>query len=116
MFFGGCANWLVAIYFQSMFAILMNGFVIGIVLLRVQRANRRATQIVFSSKACIMCLRGKFYFTFQVFDLHSTNPIIGVNVRLLAVFHEPSEFSPAFFQTRTMRITRPDDETGAKLW
>jgi hypothetical protein len=53
---------------------------------------------------------------FQVFDLQAATPVIGVSVRLLAVFHEPSEFSPAFFQTRVMRLTRPDDETGSKLW
>jgi len=116
MFFGGCANWIVAIYFQSVFSMLLNGFVLGVVMMRVQRANRRSRQIVFSDKACVICLRGRFYLTFQVFDLQAASPIIGVTVRVMAVFHEPSEFSPTYFQTRAMRITRPDDELGAKLW
>lgn len=117
MFFGGCENWTVAIYFQCLIFMIFNGFILGTVMMRVQRANRRARQILFTDKACILCLRGKFQLTFQVFDLQASMPIINSSVRLVAaVYIPPTPNMPAFYQTRVMRVTRPDDRTGSKLW
>lgn len=116
MFFAGCDVWIVAIYFECMFFMLTNGLVLGTIMYRLQRANRRAKQIVFANKACILCLRGKFYLSLQVYDLQAGAPVISSSVRLLAVFRETGEGSPTPFQTRSMRITRPDDEIGARLW
>lgn len=116
MFFNGCGQWIAIVYFQCMFFLLFNGLVLGTIMYRLQRANRRAKQIVFSNKACIICLRGKFYLTLQVYDLQAGMPVIDSSVRLYAVFRETGEGSPVNFQTRVMRITRPDDEIGSKLW
>ena len=85
-------------------------------MLRVARADRRGMQIIFSKNACILCMNGRFYFTFQAFDLLSQYPIINAHVRMIAVFHEVTKNAPALWQTRVMRITRPDDQLGARLW
>ena len=118
MFFGGCPGWTLAIYVECMTMVFINGFILGIVLLRIQRADRRANQIVFSDKATVFCLRGRFYLSFQALDLQGHKPLINSNVRLLACFHDaaPNNRGAAYWQVRAMRIARPDDEIGARLW
>lgn len=85
-------------------------------MLRYSRADRRSNQIIFSKNACIICIRGRFYFSFQCFDLQASQPIIGATVRIFAILHEVDNEAKALWQMRAMRLIRPDDELGAKLW
>jgi hypothetical protein len=94
----------------------LNGVVIGIMMIRFGRADRRSNQIVFSRNACIMCIRGRFYFTFQCFDLQASKPIIGATIRIFAILHEVDKEAKALWQMRAMRLVRPDDELGGKVW
>jgi hypothetical protein len=96
--------------------LIFNGVVIGTLMLRYSRADRRSNQIIFSKSACIVCIRGRFYFTFQCFDLQASQPIIGATVRIFAILHEVDKEARALWQMRAMRLIRPDDEIGAKLW
>ena len=99
-----------------MYYLIFNGVVIGTLMLRYSRADRRSNQIIFSKSACIVCIRGRFYFTFQCFDLQASQPIIGATVRIFALLHEVDKEAKALWQVRAMRLIRPDDEIGAKLW
>ena len=53
-----------------MLFILINASVVGLVFSRISVANRRASQILFSDKATIRCVRNRFYFMFQVRPSH----------------------------------------------
>ena len=44
----------------------MNASIVGVLFARVAAANRRASQIIFSNKAVIRCVRSHFYLMFQV--------------------------------------------------
>ena len=61
---------LVCVYFEAMLFILINASVVGLVFSRISVANRRASQIIFSYKATIRCVRNRFYFMFQVRPSH----------------------------------------------
>jgi len=116
IFFDGCGGWLVAIYFQQMLTMLLNAVVTGFVILRIQRADRRADQVIFSSKCAIVCIRGRFYLTCQVVDLLGKRPVVGAKVKAFAILHDLGKASLAFWQVRAMRLIRPDDEIGANVW
>ena len=136
MFFGGCQGWTAAMcvvarvaapapthapaasYLECLTNIFIQGFILGVVLLRIQRADRRANQIVFTDKAAVLCVRGRFFLTFQALDLQGEKPLINASVRMVACLHDasPELHQAAFWQTRAMRVTRPDDEIGGKLW
>jgi len=133
-----CGSILIVVYFEAIVFILLNATIIGIVFSRISVANKRASQIIFSDKAAIRCVRNRFYFMFQVgeasfFDYH---PIVEAHIRVYGVLHEEarthasaaetrdmaetSETEPtverAFFQTRVMRLTNPNDELGGMLF
>lgn len=117
MFFNGCGSWIIIIYFQCLVGLLFNGIILGTIMIRFSRADRRAVQVVFSEKACVTCIQGRFYLTFQCFDLQAANSMVSSTVRMLAIFHELKPNQPgALWQTRAMRLIRPNDEIGSKLW
>ena len=57
---------LIAVYFEAMIFVILNASVVGVLFARISVANRRASQIIFSDKAAIRCVRNRFYFMFQV--------------------------------------------------
>ena len=63
---GRCISLTLAVYGQSLTFIMLNAALLGIIFARVGRANARAAQIIFSDKAVIRCVRGKFYLNLQV--------------------------------------------------
>ena len=73
-----CLGVLLAVYFEAILFILMNATMVGVLFARVGRASNRASQIIFSDKAVIRCVRNHFYFMFQVGETpsfyHSSSP------------------------------------------
>ena len=65
-FFENCYSLTFTVYGQAMVFILLNAALLGIIFARVGRASTRAAQIIFSDKATIRCVRGRFLFSFQV--------------------------------------------------
>ena len=65
-FFANCYELTLTVYAQAMVFILLNAALLGIIFARVGRASTRAAQIIFSDKATIRCVRGRFLFSFQV--------------------------------------------------
>ena len=82
-FFSGCFSLTIAVYAQALVFLLMNppalpalpaqalvfllmnAGLVGIIFTRVGHATTRANQIIFSDKAAIRCVRGRFYLTLQ---------------------------------------------------
>ena len=115
-FFYDCPAFVVVVYFQVIASLIMNAFVVGVILQRVGRADTRSHQVICSDKACIRCIGGHFYFSFQVYDLDRRHPVVEAHIRCYAVFHETDGKNTALFQTRFMRIQNPNDELGGVLF
>ena len=119
-FFNSCPGMLLLIYCGSITFILVNALIVGLIIGRLARASSRANQIIFSDKGSICCVRNRFYFLFQVCEasFFAYRPVVEANVRVYAVLHEqdPTSTDRAFFQTRVMRLTNPNDEMGGKLF
>ena len=64
--------------------LLMNACLLGVLFARISSAKQRASQIVFSDKACIRCVRNRFYLMFQVGETSfgAYNPVVEARVRL----------------------------------
>ena len=85
-----CTPMIVVIYFQAMIFILLNASVVGVIFARVGSAYNRASQIIFSDKAVIRCVRNHFYFMFQVGEasFFTYHPVVEAHVRVYAILHE----------------------------
>lgn len=46
----------------------------------------RSHRVIFSDKAVIRCVDGKFYFSFQVYDLEKKIPLVEAHCRCYAVY------------------------------
>jgi len=111
-----CVRVPVVVWWQSFFGILLNALIISLVVTRVGRADTRGHQVVFSNKACIIHRDGKFFFSFQCYDLDLNAPIVEAHVRCYTVLNESDGNTTANFQTRHMRLINPNDETGSSLF
>lgn len=110
-----CPAFVVAVYFQVLQSLMMNAFVVGVILQQMGRANLRAHQVVFSNKAILKCVKNKFYFSFQVFDLDRRHPVVEAHVRLYCITH-PTPENGGKFGTKMMRIQNPNDDLGGVLF
>ena len=127
-----CSGVLILVYFEAMIFIILNAMMVGVLFARVASAKNRASQIIFSDKAVIRCVRNRFYFMLQVGEasFFKYHPVVEAHVRVYGVLHEeqrmttrdgPKHDAPqgperAFFQTRVMRLTNPNDELGGMLF
>jgi hypothetical protein len=69
-----CAGVLVVVYFEAVMFIILNASIVGVLFARVAAANRRASQIIFSDKAVVRCVRNRFYFMLQVDSTRCPTP------------------------------------------
>ena len=114
-----CRTVLAVIWLQAMLSILMNASCIGLIFARLSRASNRASQIIFSDKAVVRCVRGRHYLFFRVAEASfgDYTPAVEAHVRLYAVLHEGRDpETRALFQTRVCRLTNPNDELGGFLF
>jgi len=115
-FFVDCVGLVVIVYFQVIVSLLISALVVGMVLQRLGRADTRSHQVVFSNKACIRCIHGRFYLMFQVYDLDRGHPVVEAHIRCYGALHETDGTDTAHFQTRYMRLQNPNDELGGVLF
>ena len=120
-FFSRCYSLTFAVYAQALLFIFLNATYLGIMYARISNASTRAAQIIFSDKAAIRCVRGKFVLTLQVGEasFFRYHPVVEAHVRAYAVLHERKTGTgddQALFQTRTVRLTSPNDELGGTLF
>lgn len=116
IFFRSCKVMFILITSQSIVACLLDAFCFGMLYARLARGTTRAASIIFSNKAIVQRIRGRFYFMFRVGELRK-HQLIEAHVRCYAIRHVIDKMgNPIHFQTFTMRLMHPDDELGSMLF
>eukprot|EP00043_Microstomoeca_roanoka_P011442 m.107770 g.107770 ORF g.107770 m.107770 type:complete len:464 (+) comp15197_c1_seq2:116-1507(+) len=140
-YFGGCVAGPFIVLSQALVGLFINALCIGVIFARISRGNKRSATVVFSNKAIIREVNGKWYFLFQVCDLKK-HALVEAHVRLYALRHRPVAGAPAsasapsevrasstmrstniplttthrvWFQTHVMRTINPNDETNGMI-
>ena len=138
IFFRGCHVPLALITAESLVSVLMDALCIGIVAARINRAQPRATSVIFSQTSVLRRIRGEWYLLFQVCEMRK-HQLTEAHVRCFAAVQPPvdgadgadgaaadgaaavleaageAEDLPWACQTHAMRLQRPDDDLGATL-
>ena len=86
IYFNECMDGFATITVQSYVGVLFDAIVIGLIFTRIVRGSTRASTIVFSDKAVIREIRGKFYFSFQVVEMRM-HQLVEAHVRCYAINH-----------------------------
>ena len=125
-----CSGVLILVYFEAMIFIILNAMMVGVLFARVASAKDRASQIIFSDKAVIRCVRNRFYFMLQVGEasFFKYHPVVEAHVRVYGVLHEGIARATGQSTTRRKGIgesllpdardapTNPNDELGGMLF
>ena len=99
--FRDCTSMLVLISVQSFVGVLLQTVLVGIVFVRMTRAQPRRHTILFSDKAVIRKIRGHLYFMFRVSELTSQQ-LVEAHVR----FHSESIYRIKDTRTTTGTVLR----------
>ncbi len=86
IYFNECFDGFGVIAVQSYVGVIFDAVVIGLIFTRIVRGSTRASTIVFSDKAIIREIKGKFYFSFQVVEMRK-HQLIEAHVRCYAINH-----------------------------
>lgn len=119
-FFENCPGLQVVIYFQMVFSMLFNAFLLAFFFSRLARSETRSNQMLFSNKAIIERRGGKWLFHARIYDLDAAKPVVEAHVRLYAVSWTSyerqtyQEIQPHLLHT--MRLLQPNDELGAVVF
>lgn len=116
IFFRGCPEMLIVITAESIVGCLLDAFCFGILYCRLSRGNTRACSILFSDKAVIQKIGGRFYFMFRMAELRK-HQLIEAHVRCYAIRHVKDKMGKTIhFQSCAMRTMHPDDDLGAMIF
>jgi hypothetical protein len=107
-FFENCPTLQVVLYFQMLFSMMFNAFLIAFFYSRIARCDQRGAQVILSKKALLTVVEGQVYFQVRVYDVDAANPVIEARIRMYAVMK--SRPVP-----RPLRILDPNDELGGKF-
>jgi hypothetical protein len=66
IFFESCVYPCVLVTLSVLLGVLLDAVGVGIVFAHISRATRRASTVILSDKAVLQCVRGQYYFSFQV--------------------------------------------------
>lgn len=144
VFFDDCLLPAIVLTCQMLVRIVCDAVTIGIIYSRLSRPTTRASTILFSNNAVIRRIRGKLYFMFQLCELRK-HQLVEAHVRLYLVRqdrylgegngmngdgNEVSQKSEnidltfvgeqyikpkVHFQTCSLRVNHPNDDTGSML-
>ena len=84
IFFNDCPLVLVVITFQSVAGLFLDAALLGILFNRVARGTPRANTILFSDRACVRKIRGRYHLMIQVCEIRK-HALIEAHVRLYTV-------------------------------
>ncbi|KAL3915703.1 MAG: hypothetical protein SGILL_005520 [Bacillariaceae sp.] len=105
----GCSGLQVIIYFQMIWSLIFNAFLITFLYNRIGRSETRSTQVIFSNKALVSIVDGQIRFQVRIFDCDAKHPVVEAHVRMYCIMkHRPVP--------RPLRILQPDDELGATMF
>jgi hypothetical protein len=66
IFFKECGGMAMLITMQTVFGLVLDGILLGLLLNRVSRGSPRSSSILFSDRAVMRCIRGRYHFMCQV--------------------------------------------------
>jgi len=109
-FFENCPDLQVAIFFQMMFSMCFNAFLLSFLFTRIARCEARGAQLLFTDKAVVRRdSRGRLLFEVKVYDADSKYPLVESHVRLYAVHSSSNRnYNP-------LRTMIPNDDLGGTL-
>jgi len=117
----GCFSGVGIVYLHTLTMSMQNALMIGLIYCRMSRGTSRAASLVFSEKAVIREIGGKFYFMFQVCE-SKKHQLVEAKVRCYALCtglagdQSPSgAVAVANFENRRLRLVQPDDAVGSFL-
>lgn len=105
----GCSALQVVIYFQMVWSMLFNGFLLTFLYNRLGRSETRSSQVIFSNKALVSIVDGQVRFRVRLFDCDTKHPVVEAHVRMYCVMKQ----RPV---PRPLRILQPDDDLGSMLF
>jgi hypothetical protein len=104
-----CSGLQVIIYFQMIWSMIFNAFLLTFLYNRIGRSENRSTQVIYSNKALVSIVDGQVRFQIRLFDCDAQHPVVEAHVRLYCVMkHRPVP--------RPMRLLQPNDELGGTLF
>jgi hypothetical protein len=104
-----CGGLQVIIYFQMIWSMIFNAFLLAFLYNRVGRSENRSTQVIYSNKALVSIVDGQVRFQIRLFDCDAQHPVVEAHVRFYCVMkHRPVP--------RPMRLLQPNDELGGTLF
>lgn len=109
-FFQNCPSVQVSVYFQQIFSMIFNAFLLAFLFARFSRCESRSHQVLFTNKAILRKdKRGRFVFEVKLYDVDSKFPLVEAHVRMYLVHYcQNRNYIP-------LRILRPNDDLGATL-
>ena len=115
-YLNGCSSGIIILAVFVMWGLILDALIIGIIMQRVSRGQRRATTVCFTDKAIIRVIDNQVYFILQVCEMRK-HQLIEAHVRLFCIRETTTAGGtlPIPFQTFTMRLQQPDDELGGML-
>ena len=123
VYFHSCPSLLVLVSLEALCSVLLDALAIGIVFMRISRAQSRAASVIFSSRAVLRRIRGEWYLMFRVVEMRK-HQLTEAHIRCYALRHMKcgrEGETPAVdnedtaFQSCFLRLQHPDDELGAPL-
>lgn len=99
---------------QGIVGLVLNAFLVGLVLTRVQSGSKRGCSLIFSDKAVIREVGGRLYLMMQVCEMRTTQ-LLEAHVRAYVIRNPAfaSEMPVDAPQAFELRLTRPDDDLGS---
>jgi hypothetical protein len=104
-----CSGLQVIIYFQMIWSMIFNAFLLTFLYNRVGRSEKRSTQVIYSNKALVSIVDGQVRFQIRLFDCDAKHPVVEAHVRFYCVMKD----RPV---PRPMRLLQPNDELGGTLF
>lgn len=117
IFFDGCASMGILISAQTVVGLGMDAVLLGVIFNRMSRGSPRAKTILFSDRAVVRKIRGRYHLMFQVCEMRK-HALVEAHVRMYCVRKDHDHLatgSVAYFQPFAMRLQHPDDELGGML-
>ena len=115
-----CGSLQTAIYFQMVFSMLFNAFLFAFFFNRLARCDTRGSQVIFSQKAIIEKVNGKWLMHVRIYDYSSSQPIVEAHVRMYCVsWQNYAKQTRDLVQPHLlheMRVLQPDDDQGATVF
>lgn len=119
-FFERCPGLQLVIYFQMVYSMLFNAFLLAFFFSRLARSETRAHQVLFSDKAIIEYRDGKWLFHARIYDLDAAQPIVEAHLRVYVAswtgYQRQFGLDRQPHLLHALRLLSPNDELGGVMF